>query len=174
MGLRNSCIVLSALLIGIHGLTGCIATYTNPDGEQCSVSPLTPVNSLFMGTGAIPCHTGPTIGSKEWEAQNAESRARVASAQASDWADSALSDLREAKSAKANGWSDQVADHIANARRNARGTRDFANTAKGLAELATKSDPDSASAVNAAKFAQEADAFATTAEMAAAEAAQFL
>lgn len=125
-----------------------------------------------MGSDAIRCHVGPTIGSQEWTAQNAETQALIAANQASDWADSALSDLRAANSAKANGWLDQVADHIASARRNARGTRDFANKAKGLAELATKSDPDSVSAVNAAKSAQEADTFATAAEMAAAKAAQ--
>ncbi|VXC97945.1 hypothetical protein YERSI8AC_260006 [Enterobacterales bacterium 8AC] len=160
------------LLLGIYGLTGCMASYTNSDGERCSVSPVTPISFLFMGTDAIPCHAGPTIGSKEWEAQNAASHARVAENQASDWADSALSDLRAAKSAQANAWLDQVADHIASARRHAHGSRGFADKAKRLAELAAKSAPDSTDAMDAAKSAQEADNHAIEAERAAAEAAQ--
>ncbi|MFV0549336.1 MAG: hypothetical protein ACK5M5_11560 [Limnobaculum xujianqingii] len=166
MAIGKGSLLTLMTVIGICGLTGCIS-YTKENGSQCKVS-MFPTSLIGTAFGLKNTYCSGL------NAEEAASRAQVAASQASDWADSTLSDLRNARSAKANGWSDQVADHIASARQNARGTRDFANTAKGLAEWATTNAPNSASTKDVVKFAQDADSFATSAEKAAAEAKQLL
>ncbi|HDS5413468.1 TPA: hypothetical protein QHU45_003063 [Escherichia coli] len=156
-------IILAPLLI-VLGLSACASHYTKADGQRCSLSPMTPLYMLSMGKKGLLCQDGPTIGSAEWKLSSAENEARHAANQASDWANSALSDLSLFRQAIDSGWIEQAQENIASANKNAKGARQFANKAVKAAKTANEIDSNSASAKNASMYAKNADALASKAE----------
>jgi len=156
--------------MGCIGLTGCVYEYKKDDGERCSISTMTPLYVLSMGKKGLLCHDGPTIGSREWKLLDAENEAKHAASQASEWSDDALSDLRAVKEEADHGWWNQVEDSIVSVKRNASGSRNFANVAAKAANMAKKLGPNTESAKSAESYAQKANISARKAESAFLEA----
>lgn len=148
--------------IGVFLLAGCV-NHRNEKGQNCSTF-FDPVSLASAAFGVSP-----TI-CRGMDVESVANDAKEQTDQTSDWTDTTLSDLRYAKTAKANGWKDQATDAAASARQDARTARKSADVVKEQARWATYYVPNHPKTKSILEYAIKADSLAVSAENTAAEA----